>query len=142
MPRMIRESIKTDLAFGTASENTNKPLIEKFLGYDIVMAGKSAILDIVRKSDNISIGELKSRRIAYNQYPTVFIGENKIKAFDKNDIDYYCFFSFTDGLYYIKYNKEMFDTFDIEEMSRRDEWWKKSRVVNIPMNLLTKINNE
>lgn len=135
-------SLIRDLAFGTASENENKPIIQSFLGYDIKMAGGTATLDIVRLSDNISVGELKSRRIKYNQYPTVFIGLNKIKAFNKNDTESYCFFKFTDGLFYIKYNKEIFDTFDIEEMSRHDEPWKKSKVINIPMNLLTKINNE
>lgn len=139
---MVRESLKRDLAFGTASENRNKPFIQTFLGYDIKMAGGSATLDIVKLSDNTSVGELKSRRIAYNQYPTVYIGLNKIRAFTKDDTNYFCFFSFTDGLYYIKYNKEIFDTFDIEEMSRNDEPWKKSKVVHIPMNLLTKINSE
>jgi hypothetical protein len=138
----MTSSLIRDLAYGTASENANHIHIQKFLGYDIKMAGGTARLDIVRLSDNVSVGELKSRRVKYNYYPTVYIGLNKIKAFTKDDTNYFCFFKFTDGLYYIKYNKETFDTFDIEEMSRNDEPWKRSKVINIPMNLLTKINNE
>lgn len=135
----MSDTLKRDLEFGTKSENENHIHIQNFLGYEIYMAGSTFILDIVRKSDNVSVGELKSRRVRYNYYPTVYIGENKIKKFNKDGVDYFCFFKFTDGLYYIKYNKEIFDTFDIETMSRNDEPWKKSRVVNIPMSLLTKI---
>ena len=50
--------------------------------------------------------ELKSRRNAHNKYPDTMIGFNKVEfAKSTNKTIIFCF-SFTDGIYYYKFNKE------------------------------------
>jgi hypothetical protein len=84
--------------------------------------------------------ELKTRRIRHDQYPSTMIGQNKIDYCSNPDIDYYFAFNFSDGLYHIKYDKALFDTFE-----RRDDFVRSERsdcynpaqsVVYIPNNLL------
>jgi hypothetical protein len=58
--------------------------------------------------------ELKSRRNKYRDYPTTLIPADKID--DTKNIIF--IFNFTDGLYYIKYNKEIFDTFEKKPFKR------------------------
>ena len=58
--------------------------------------------------------ELKTRRCSKNQYPTTIIPSNKIIK-DANHRQFFIF-SFTDGCYYILYNKELFDTFEIRDI--------------------------
>jgi len=49
--------------------------------------------------------ELKSRNCKKDKYPTTMIGYNKVKkALESNKQVYFCF-SFTDGLFYYKVNK-------------------------------------
>ena len=61
--------------------------------------------------------ELKSRNNEYTKYPTTIISCRKVI---KNlDIDQHFLFAFTDGLYYIKYDDELFKTFDVEPYVRR-----------------------
>jgi hypothetical protein len=57
--------------------------------------------------------ELKSRSNEYRKYPTTIIGIDKLVS------DMMIFlFSFTDGLYYIEYEKELFDKFEIQKYVR------------------------
>jgi len=51
--------------------------------------------------------ELKTRTNNYKKYPTTMIGRNKIEA----NKDIILLFKYTDCLTYIKYEKELFDTF-------------------------------
>jgi hypothetical protein len=58
--------------------------------------------------------ELKSRTNKYKTYPTTMITANKVSG-DKKKI---FLFYFTDGLYYIEYNKEIFDNYELKMVSR------------------------
>lgn len=65
--------------------------------------------------------ELKARTFAHNKYPTTMIGQNKVncaKAYP--DRTYYFAFAFTDGLYWIKYDPELFKTFQVKQGGRYD----------------------
>lgn len=53
--------------------------------------------------------ELKSRRCAHNKYKDTMIGVNKINYCSNMTRPVYFCFSFEDGLYYWKYNKEDLD---------------------------------
>jgi hypothetical protein len=60
--------------------------------------------------------ELKSRRNKYNAYPTTIIPTDKVKE----GTNYVFLFNFTDGLYYINYDEELFKTFNKGMFERRD----------------------
>jgi hypothetical protein len=49
--------------------------------------------------------EIKGRNNNYNKYDTTMIGQNKIEYANKFDNDFYLIFSFYDGNYYYKYNR-------------------------------------
>jgi len=52
-------------------------------------------------------------------------------------------FYFTDGLYYIEYNKELFDTFEIKDFVRNPRYGKidkPKKYIYIPIINLNKIN--
>jgi len=56
--------------------------------------------------------ELKTRTNKYNQYSTTMIG------FDKCEINSILLFKYTDGLYYIEYNKEQFDKYELKKFTK------------------------
>lgn len=91
------------------------------------------------------VGEQKSRRITYDdalRYKTIVIGKNKIDYMRANGKGV-VFFDLTDGLYAIRYERELFDTFRIEDEFQRGEradcYDRPSAVVHIPTLLLTKV---
>lgn len=113
MPRFCE-----DLAFGLAGEEFAKPHIEAFLGFPIVLAQGTYTLDIRRASDNAFIGEIKSRKVGLHTYSTIIIGKNKIDAFTDPERQYYCFFNLTDGLYAVPYDREVFESYSVEDFQR------------------------
>jgi hypothetical protein len=74
--------------------------------------------------------ELKSRKNRYNQYPSTMITKNKITGTDKALI---LLFNFTDGLYFIQYNQELFSNFKINNFSRANVGWDEKEHVYIPI---------
>lgn len=56
--------------------------------------------------------ELKTRTNKYNQYPTTMIGD------DKCEVDSVLLFKYTDGLYYIEYNKEQFNKYELKKFTK------------------------
>lgn len=132
-----------DYAFGIRSEAEVADLISAYLGVEIYMTGSTNVLDIRERASGKNRGELKSRTIPYNRFPTVVIGKNKIDSFTDPTVDYYCFFRFTDGLYAIKYNAELFSTFRLDYFqrldNRRDYNDRPQMCYYIPMDLLHKV---
>jgi hypothetical protein len=73
--------------------------------------------------------ELKTRTNTLNKYPTTMIGRNKIGGSKKTKL----IFKFTDCLTYIKYNKELFDTFEIKNFDRNSKEPNKKDYIYIPI---------
>lgn len=100
-----------DLERGTAKENKMRPYVSKKLKCEMFKIGGSySRLDFSNKDGSI-MAELKSRRNYKNSYSTTMVGLNKVyvaKRLKKQGVKCYFFFLFYDGLYYYKYNKEMF----------------------------------
>ena len=96
---------------------------ERYNPYDYI--GRDAVYDI------------KSRTNTYNRYPTTLL---KCYHLDKKpaDKDLIFLFYFTDGLYYIKYDKKLFDTFQINELKRG---FRVGKVDLHELHLLIPINN-
>jgi hypothetical protein len=114
----------SDYSFGTAKEIPTMPLLESFFNTSLKCRGGYAVFDYDNeetKSNNVLHIDLKSRRIRHDQYATAIIGANKVEFAEKNPNRTYWFvFKYLDGLYGIKYTKELFDTFAHTDFSRGD----------------------
>lgn len=66
--------------------------------------------------DDECIFELKSRKNKYNTYSTTMITANKLEQEINKQL--ILLFDFTDGLYYIKYDKEQFSKYFKQPFSR------------------------
>jgi hypothetical protein len=73
--------------------------------------------------------ELKTRTNTKDKYPTTLIGRNKIGGSKKTIL----IFKYTDCLTYIKYKKELFDTFEIKKFDRNVKASSKSDYIYIPV---------
>jgi hypothetical protein len=90
--------------------------------------------------------ELKSRRISHNQFPTAIVGTNKIDYCTNPNIVYYFVWVYKDGIFYLKYDKKLFDTFEKDDMYKINYRYdvgrtEMSKIVRIPYKHLTKIPN-
>lgn len=82
--------------------------------------------------------ELKTRTNKYNSFQTTIIETNKIIE----NLKIIFLFRFTDGLYFIEYKKELFNTFEKQLYIRNNPTIQtpiKKEHVFIPINKLTKI---
>jgi hypothetical protein len=73
--------------------------------------------------------ELKTRTNTKDKYPTTLIGVNKIQNEKKTIL----IFKYTDCLCYIKYKKELFDTFEIKKFDRNVKSSNKKDYIFIPI---------
>jgi hypothetical protein len=102
--------------WGKIQEKKVYPIIEEYFdGENIIhSANQYDKYDFV---GNTKVFELKSRRNRHNSYLTTMITCNKLKKLDKELI---LLFNFTDGLYFIKYDDNLFKTF-FSQPFKRDE---------------------
>ena len=131
-------SFAEDYKFGIAKEEEIKELIEALVETTITLKGGRSTLDI--HSETVD-GEIKSRRIAHDAYPTTIVGKNKIDAFQRSDKKHYLFFNFTDGLYFIEYDSHRFGGYRIQDdyyrSYRSDFGNPRQTVYHIPVEDLT-----
>lgn len=106
-----------DIEFGKKSELSLHEKIEKLVGGELKWNGGMALFDYSNNAKTI-YAELKTRRIRHDEYDTALIGLNKIE-FCKPGTDYYFVYSYLDGIYYIKYDKALFDTFRVQYQYKR-----------------------
>ena len=127
-------SFKKDYEFGFNKEKEILKIINNFFDRDINQS-----IDKLCKYDFYDYKykyELKSRRCDYNKYDTTILPVDKLQ---RKTI---YLFSFNDGLYYIKYKKEIFDEFEKKDFVRpkregiRDI---KKEYIYIPIDKLKKI---
>ena len=105
------------------------------------MEDRYAPFDFRTKNKSTFI-ELKTRMNAKNKYPTTMVSQSKVniaKEYPKKKF-VFCF-KFTDGLYYIQYEKELFDTFEMSQGGRNDRGREEyNTYCFIPVSKLTKID--
>jgi hypothetical protein len=106
-----------DLAFGLASESRNRATIEAFLNVTLHKTGTYDAMDMCDDDKTIFV-EMKTRRIRHNDYPTALIGKNKIDFCESSGADCYIIYVYTDGIFYIKYNRELFGGFRCDPYER------------------------
>jgi len=105
-------SYLSDIKFGFKNEKDTIHIIRLYFQDNIQKMKRYDKYDFMGES---CYYELKSRRNKYLDYPTTLIPSDKID--DTKNIIF--IFNFIDGLYYIKYNKEIFDTFEKKPFKRR-----------------------
>jgi hypothetical protein len=128
-----------DLEFGKSFEMNMYDLIKQLDGDLVPSTDTFALFDFV--SDKTEV-ELKSRTFYMRTYPTTIVGTNKIRYIENNpDKSYYFCFAFTDGLFYLKYSKDLFSKFKKKKCERNDRGRIETMdVIHIPIEYLTQIH--
>ena len=121
-----------DNLFNTLKLYFDEPDLKKTIKY--------ALTDFYSKSKLI---ELKTRRCEYNSFATTIVGLNKCKHY-QNQKNMCCYFVFNflkdNTIFYIKYDKELFDTFEIENTYiYRDNKQEPKINIHIPIKYLKEI---
>lgn len=120
-----------DYKIGTKEEAELLPLIKSYFKRDIKKSeNETARHDYFDDEFNY---ELKTRKNAYNQYSTTRITTDKLCG-EKRLI---LIFNFTDGIYYIEYNKEKFAEYDLIMFSRTGFKCDTKENIEIPIKDLT-----
>jgi hypothetical protein len=131
-----------DVQMGLANEDRCLPILETHFKTTFHHNRRYTVFDYKNENEDIWV-ELKSRRVPYARYPTTIITRNKLNFCLDASKSYYIVYQFEDGLYYIKYNKELFDTFQSDNAYRRSPRFgirnNVQQVVFIPIGELTKI---
>jgi len=130
------KTYKQEYEAGKKSEDEVLPIIIKYFNRDIkASVGRYTRYDF---EDSEYKYELKTRTNRYSQFPTTLLPLGKLTG-DKNIF----LFRFTDGLYFVEYSKELFDTFEVNDYvrnSRSDYTDHVAKHIFIPIQHLTKIN--
>jgi len=131
----MTDYINTQRQFGLANE---QPVIDRLQTYfnEIITKTEERYCLYDGYSENCKY-EIKTRRNKYSTYPTTLVGINKLKV--KGNLRFV--FSFTDGLYYIDYDEELFNTFDVKETiySKNGTLLRNVAHIFIPIQLLVLI---
>ena len=131
---------RADIEMGERSEKTMIPKIEELVGEAVARQGGYNIMDYTNASKTI-YAELKTRNISSTRYLTAMVGKNKVEFCNDPTKTYYFVFCYTDGVFYIKYDKDLFATFyeenDFMRGERADCVNRPQRIVHIPRSKLT-----
>jgi hypothetical protein len=111
----------SDLAFGLMNEDLIQTQIESIAGTPLIKQGGYSVMDYTNDAKTVYV-ELKTRRIKHNAYPTALIGANKIEFCSDPQKNYFFVFCYLDGIYFIKYDEALFNTFE-----RSDNYYRGAR---------------
>jgi hypothetical protein len=133
----MTRSITNDLAFGANNEIKVIDIIKKHWKDDTITKTSNKYCKYDFESDNC-IWELKSRRNTKTQYPTTIIPVHKLIDIPK---DYYFVFYFTNICSYIKYDKDLFETFKRKDVRCFRQGGNSNPIphIEIPIDLLVDI---
>jgi hypothetical protein len=133
---------RADLTYGFQRETFRDPHIQAYTGKYMMKLNPSNVMDwmeCIPTEEVCELAEQKARKIdlkCATYYNTLIIGKNKVDAIARNGKGT-IYFDLLDGLFSIKYNKELFDTFFIERDYLRGERSdcvdRPSDVVHIPL---------
>jgi hypothetical protein len=135
---MSSRSFKDDYKAGISVESELKPMLETKFG-KLMKTGRYDTLDYEGPDCFV---EVKSRTNRYAQYPTTMIQKSKFDYARKQTKPVYFVFAFTDGVYYIQYNSEVFDAFEtgmFQRPGRIDKTDMRQVYVYIPITSLTRV---
>jgi hypothetical protein len=131
----MARTFKEDYKNGLIAEERIKPLLETHLGS---LTKLSPTDDFDFEGSHCWV-ELKSRTNGKDKYDTALLPYSKIRRASESDKKLYCVYEFTDGIYYLPYDKALFDTFEVKPFVRRqrsDYYDKPKPYIHIPTTLL------
>ena len=131
-----------DLAFGLGSEQRHKAALEAFFATELVKTSTYHPMDWMNGDQTVFL-EMKTRRINHDDYLTALIGKNKVDFCQKSNVDCYFVYVYLDGLFYIKYDRAMFNTFmckDFVRGARQGGIQPEQLFYHIPHRFLTRIS--
>lgn len=146
-----RFTYKADCEMGFQSEDDALPYLCAQFQQPLRKSPPGTIGWDFERADKKFVVELKRRRMYLDSEPTQWlpwgkINQQKLKSCLYKDFVAYEVFWLYDGLYYIKYDRELFNTFAISKHTRnrldKDEPDKETTNVDIPVSLLTKFRPE
>lgn len=115
----MKRTYADDVIFGKQHEDETLPKLSVF-GDIIKLENRYEIFDYKSKDETTFI-ELKTRTNAKDKYLTTMISQSKVNVAKKSPNKKFIFcFKYTDGLYYIPYEEELFNTFEISQGGRYD----------------------
>ena len=121
--------------FGKQSQTATLPFLKKLCPTIEETQNTFDAFDYADETHTI-FAELKTRRNKKDAYPTTMVNLSKIQKIVEGNT-YYFVFNFTDGIYYIKYEKTLFDTFEVKISGRCDRGRPEyEEYVFIPVDLL------
>ena len=110
------------------------PIIKQILNVDTLVQSQNPYSVFDYYAPDCAV-ELKTRFCPSDQYPTTMIPLKKVLKCTDPNINYWFFFRFSDGVSYIKYDKDIFGTFETSRGGRSDRGYVESNdYVFIPMN--------
>ena len=113
----MSRSFTHDYILGSQSEDKIKGTLEKQFDDTFEKTDRYHKLDF--KGEKCWI-EVKTRTFNKDKFPTTMLPLSKVRYADTLTNAVYFVFSFTDGLYYIKYDKKVFETFGTNMFKRQD----------------------
>jgi hypothetical protein len=132
----MNEMNRLDIEFGLENELTVLEIIKQHFNDPTIrkVEDEYSIYDFESQEFRF---ELKTRRCSVNTYPTTMIGTNKLIP------NVILLFKFKDGLFYVKYEKEVFDTFRVSKAGRYDRGCPEIKdYIFIPIERLNRINTQ
>tara|TARA_B110000908_G_C9899972_1_gene290602 strand:- start:19 stop:444 length:426 start_codon:yes stop_codon:yes gene_type:complete len=135
------KSLKSDIEYGNRAEIEVIKALRVHFGENIIKnTFRFATYDANCKETNTNY-EIKARRCKVDSYPTTIIPYSKIVKKQEKDKLIFVFL-FTDGLYYIKYDRKVFEPFGMDEITyyRQGIEPKPVKHTCIPIELLVKIS--
>lgn len=133
-------SLKQDYAFGIEQEEKIKETLEKHFNTKLNKLSKYNKFDFEGEKCLI---EIKSRNVTSERFDSTILPYSKIEGIEKQNKEVYFVFNFTDKIYYIQYNQELFKTFgkaNYKRKQRIDYDDKEQLYIFIPIKNLSLIN--
>ena len=132
-------SLKEDKQLGEESELKHKEIFNTFFNDNFKKLSTFHPLDF---EGDKSFLEIKTRTNRYDDYPTTLIPASKINYCKKQKKETYFIFVFTDDIYYIKYDEQLFYKFEVKPFVRPNRIDHSDKLQNyyyIPINYLSKL---
>ena len=133
-------NIESYYIFGEEQEKKIKSILINYFNQNLQEQDRYSKYDFVGENINIELKSRQNKKI--DSFKTTLLACNKINTDENKDLYFVFNFVFDVSndkkqIYCIKYDKELFDTFDLEDIQYADRSYKLH--YHIPIDKLTKI---
>ncbi len=131
-----------DIYKGNESERFMLPHIRNVLLDSSIelSSNQYSVFDYYNHDKTICV-ELKTRNCRMATYPTTMMPLSKIDACTDANVKYYFFIRFDNGIKYIRYDKDLFNTFEKKVGGRNDRGYDEyNNYIFIPVNKCITLN--